>query len=83
MGLNEAVGEAVRQMRVHKRLSQEALAELAGLHRNFVGMLERAETSASVHSLEAIARALHCRASDIVLAAETLCQNRGKGDSKT
>lgn len=70
MSLNEAFGEVVRQMRTKKRLSQEGLAALAGLHRNFVGMIERAETSASVDSVELIATALECRPSDLIRAAE-------------
>ena len=78
MGLNDAFGEVVRQMRTRKRLSQEALAALSGLHRNYIGMLERAETSASVHSLELIAAALECRASDMIKAAEKLL-SRGEG----
>ena len=70
MGLNAAFGEVVRQMRTKKRLSQEGLAALAGLHRNYIGLLERAETSASLHSLELIAAALDVRSSDLIRAAE-------------
>lgn len=70
MGLNEAFGQIVRQTRVARKLSQERLAELSGLHRNFIGMIERSETSASMDSLEAISTALQCRPSELVKAAE-------------
>jgi transcriptional regulator with XRE-family HTH domain len=70
MGLSKAFGQILRKARVARKLSQERLAEQSGLHRNFIGMLERAEASASMDSLEAIAAALQCRASDLVKAAE-------------
>jgi transcriptional regulator with XRE-family HTH domain len=39
-------------------MSQEELAERAGLHRNYVGLLERGERNATAKALLAIARAL-------------------------
>ena len=72
MQLNEAFGHVLRSRRLQRNFSQEYLAELAGLHRNFIGLIERAKTSASVESLEALASALECRASDFMLDAERL-----------
>ena len=54
-----AVGAEIRRHRMMQGLSQEQLAERAGLHRNHVGFLERGERSASLRSLFAVARALH------------------------
>ena len=36
-------GERVREMRKEKGISQEELADKAGLHRTYIGMIERAE----------------------------------------
>lgn len=51
-------GLAVRQARVAEGLSQEALAEVAGLHRTYVGGVERGERNVSLLNIVALARAL-------------------------
>src|SRR3569623_532206 len=48
----------VRAARKKAKLSQEALAELAGLHRTYVSLLERSLRSPTLATLEAIAHAL-------------------------
>ena len=54
----EAFGRAVRRCRRAIQLSQEELAERAGLHRNYVGLIERGERNASVKTAYELARAL-------------------------
>jgi transcriptional regulator with XRE-family HTH domain len=41
-------GERLRALRIARGISQEKLADLAGLHRNYVGHLERGEKTASL-----------------------------------
>lgn len=53
-----AAARVVRAARKKVKLSQEALAELAGLHRTYVSLLERSRRSPTLATLEAIARAL-------------------------
>ncbi|NJL57529.1 helix-turn-helix transcriptional regulator [bacterium] len=48
----------LRQIRQMKGLSQEALADLAGLHRTYVGSVERSERNVSIDNMECLARAL-------------------------
>jgi transcriptional regulator with XRE-family HTH domain len=55
------IGEAVLKFRRKAALSQEALAEKADIHPNYVGRIERGECSASLEILLRLAKALEIR----------------------
>jgi len=51
-------GQKVREERTRLGLSQEDLATRAGVHRTYVGMIERAEKNITLENIQKIARAL-------------------------
>ncbi|HYW55782.1 MAG TPA: helix-turn-helix transcriptional regulator [Polaromonas sp.] len=64
-----ALGDAIRRTRAAKDLSQEALADLAGLDRSYMGGIERGEHNVAVINLSKIAEALGVRPSKLLAAA--------------
>lgn len=59
-------GNNVQQLRKAKGISQEKLAELAGLHRTYIGMIERAEKNVTLCNIEKIAKALNVQIKDLL-----------------
>ena len=51
---------------MQRGLSQEKLAEMAGLHRNYVGILERGRQSPSLDAMCKLARALKVRPAELL-----------------
>jgi transcriptional regulator with XRE-family HTH domain len=51
-------GQKVREERLGKNLSQEELAVLAGVHRTYIGMIERAEKNITLENVDKITKAL-------------------------
>jgi transcriptional regulator with XRE-family HTH domain len=58
MRLGEIVASNLRRLRHDRGLSQEELADLVGINRNYVGMIERCENSPTIAMIERIAIAL-------------------------
>ena len=59
-------GRKVREERMKSGLSQEELAFRAGVHRTYIGMVERAEKNITLRNIEKIARALELSAKDLL-----------------
>jgi transcriptional regulator with XRE-family HTH domain len=59
-------GETVRRFRKERNLSQEALAERAGMNADFVGFLERGENVPTLTTILQLARALGVQPSVII-----------------
>jgi transcriptional regulator with XRE-family HTH domain len=51
-------GRKVRMEREKRNISQEKLGELAGIHRTYVGMIERGEKNITLLNIEKVASAL-------------------------
>ena len=54
----ELLAKRIRELRAERGWSQDDLAAESGLHRTYIGTIERAEQSVTVDSIEKIAKAL-------------------------
>lgn len=66
----KAFGDAVRSLRLQCGWSQEGLAELTGLHRTYIGSLERGERNVSLLNISKLASTLGVKASKLLALAE-------------
>ncbi|WP_373480873.1 helix-turn-helix domain-containing protein [Geminocystis sp.] len=58
MDITKKFGEKIRQIRKQQKMSQNELAEKSGLHRTYIGAVERGERNITLINAEKIAQAL-------------------------
>lgn len=56
--LNVLFGQRIRQIRNERHMSQEEFAWIVGLHRTYLGQVERAEKNITLKNIEKICKAL-------------------------
>jgi transcriptional regulator with XRE-family HTH domain len=66
LDIKAAVGKKVRQLRMKRRWSQEDLGFESGLHRNYIGGIERGERNVGVENLAKLARVFRVRPRDLL-----------------
>jgi transcriptional regulator with XRE-family HTH domain len=64
-----AFGEAVRAARLEQGISQEALADLAGLDRSYMGGIERGEHNVALINIQKVAAALDLTIAELMTQA--------------
>lgn len=64
--LRQLLARRIREERGRLGISQEALAERTGLHRTYVGSVERGERNVSIDNVERIARGLGVQPQDLL-----------------
>lgn len=70
MEIAEAFGVAVREERKKLGISQEKFGELVGVHRTYVGMIERGEKNITLSNIVKVSRALGLTASELLSLTE-------------
>ena len=60
-----AFGRKIQALRKERNLFQEQLADMAGVHRTYIGMIERAEKNITLCNIERIAKALEVNIKDL------------------
>ncbi|WP_339258040.1 helix-turn-helix transcriptional regulator [Paenibacillus sp. FSL R5-0713] len=73
--LRQLIGTRIRAMRNTKGLTQQKLADIAGLDYRYIGALERGERNFSIDTLEKVLLALNVSISDLMYLEETVLDN--------
>jgi transcriptional regulator with XRE-family HTH domain len=71
------LGEAIRDLRDELGVSQERLGLDSGVHRNYIGGIERAERRPTVATVATLATTLGIRPSDLLARAEERAERHG------
>lgn len=72
LGPDKAIGQAIREIRLEREMSQEQLAFECGFDRTYISLLERGVRNPTVRSLVQLARVLKVRPSEILQRMEGL-----------
>ena len=63
--IEKKFGDRIKKLRVDKKLSQEEIAHRAGVHRTYLGGIERGERNPSLRNIAALAKALGVNLSEL------------------
>lgn len=64
--LSKSIGLTIKHKRIQKGISQEELADRAGLYRTYVGHIEVGKYTLSVYTLYKLCKALKLKSSDLL-----------------
>ena len=68
--IRAAYGTAVRTIRQDKKISQEELADLCGLHKTYISDVELGKRNVSLENIDKIAHALQVKKSELFVEVE-------------
>ncbi len=63
--INKLFGQRLKELRTNAGISQEELGDISGLHRTYIGQIERAEKNITLRNIEKIAVALNIEVKDL------------------
>ncbi len=59
-------GKRVRELRTERNLTQQQLADISGLHKNYIGMVERGERNPSLLNIDVLSKSLKVSISELL-----------------
>ncbi len=59
-------GKRVRELRAERNLTQQQLADISGLHKNYIGMVERGERNPSLLNIDILAKSFEVSISKLL-----------------
>lgn len=77
--LRTVLAKNIKTFRRDKNISQEELAELCGLHRTYIGSVERHERNVTLSTLEVLASTLGVTVSELLIEHESPSNNKQMG----
>jgi transcriptional regulator with XRE-family HTH domain len=77
-----ALGQRIRELRSAQGYSQESFADKCGVHRTFMGTVERGESNLSFHNIARVAETLGVSLSVLFKDLEDAAQKLGAGKRK-
>ena len=80
--IRKAFGSLVRSKRNILGISQEELSFRSGLHRTYVGSVERGERNLSLENIYLLATTLECDPQDLLLSLENMIKLSNQSHSK-
>lgn len=78
MGMLHVIGRNIRFLRESNGITQEALAEKAGLHRSYIGHIERGEGNLTIKNLCSIASVLKVHPGVLMFEESFFWSGRGE-----
>jgi len=81
--LLRALGQRIRELRTERGYSQESFADECGVHRTFMGTVERGESNLSFQNIARVATTLGVPLSNLFLGLESKAQALGAQSPKT
>lgn len=64
--IRETLSRNIKRYRKEQNLSQEEFADIVGIHRTYIGSIERCERNVSIDNIEKISKAMGISASDLL-----------------
>jgi transcriptional regulator with XRE-family HTH domain len=74
--LQKALGKRIRELRLKKGFSQESFADHCGLHRTYMGGIERGERNLTIQTVATVAKGLDLAMSDLLEDIEKQTESR-------